>query len=82
MMRKRAPSAGGIEDLSLKYDIMDLAGGDVMFAATGVTNGSMLKGVRRYSGGATTHSIIMRSKTGTVRTVEAVHDFTRKSFDD
>ncbi|EDP64436.1 fructose-1,6-bisphosphatase [alpha proteobacterium BAL199] len=68
----------GIEDLERKYGLMDLAGGDVMFAATGVTNGSMLKGVRRYTGGAYTHSIIMRSKTGTVRTIEATHDFTRK----
>ena len=68
----------GITDLDKKYDIMGLAGGDVMFAATGVTNGAMLRGVRRYAGGATTHSIIMRSKTGTVRTVEATHDFTRK----
>jgi fructose-1,6-bisphosphatase II / sedoheptulose-1,7-bisphosphatase len=71
----------GISDLDVKYDIMDLAGGDVMFAATGVTNGSMLRGVRRYSTGAVTHSIIMRSKTGTVRTVEATHDFTRKPAD-
>jgi len=68
----------GIEDLDRKYGLMELAGGDVMFAATGVTNGAMLKGVRRYAGGAYTHSIIMRSKTGTVRTVEATHDFTRK----
>ncbi|MDF1793281.1 MAG: class II fructose-bisphosphatase [Thalassobaculaceae bacterium] len=68
----------GITDLDKKYDLMGLAGGDVMFAATGVTNGAMLRGVRRYAGGATTHSIIMRSKTGTVRTVEATHDFTRK----
>jgi fructose-1,6-bisphosphatase II / sedoheptulose-1,7-bisphosphatase len=71
----------GITDLDKKYNIMDLAGGDVMFAATGVTNGSMLRGVRRYSTGAVTHSIIMRSKTGTVRTVEATHDFTRKPSD-
>jgi len=68
----------GITDLDLKYGLMELAGGDVMFAATGVTDGAMLKGVRRYAGGATTHSIIMRSKTGTVRTVEATHDLTRK----
>ena len=68
----------GITDLDRKYDLMELAGGDVMFAATGVTGGTMLRGVRRFAGGATTHSIIMRSKTGTVRTVEAVHDFTRK----
>jgi fructose-1,6-bisphosphatase II / sedoheptulose-1,7-bisphosphatase len=39
----------------------------------------MLRGVRRFSGGATTHSIVMRSKTATVRTIEARHDFTRKS---
>ncbi len=68
----------GIADLDRKYGLMELAGGDVMFAATGVTGGTMLRGVRRFAGGATTHSIIMRSKTGTVRTVEAVHDFTRK----
>lgn len=68
----------GIDDLDRKYGLMELAGGDVMFAATGVTNGTMLRGVRRYPGGAYTHSIIMRSKTGTVRTIEATHDFTRK----
>ena len=68
----------GITDLNRKYDLLDLAHGDVMFAATGVTNGSMLKGVRRFSGGAFTHSVVMRSKTGTVRRVEADHDFTRK----
>jgi len=68
----------GITDLDRKYDLLDMAHGDVMFAATGVTNGSMLKGVRRFPGGAFTHSVVMRSKTGTVRRVEADHDFTRK----
>jgi fructose-1,6-bisphosphatase II / sedoheptulose-1,7-bisphosphatase len=68
----------GITDLNRKYSLLDLAHGDVMFAATGVTNGSMLKGVRRFSGGAHTHSVVMRSKTGTVRYVEAKHDFNRK----
>jgi fructose-1,6-bisphosphatase II / sedoheptulose-1,7-bisphosphatase len=68
----------GITDLNRKYSMMDMAHGDVMFAATGVTNGSMLKGVRRFPGGAFTHSVVMRSKTGTVRYVEARHDFTRK----
>ena len=38
-----------------------------MFAATGVTNGTMLRGVRRFAGGGYTHSMVMRSKTGTVR---------------
>jgi fructose-1,6-bisphosphatase II / sedoheptulose-1,7-bisphosphatase len=68
----------GITDLNRKYGLLDMAHGDVMFAATGVTNGSMLKGVRRVPGGAFTHSVVMRSKTGTVRYVEAKHDFTRK----
>ena len=58
--------------------MLDMAQGDVMFAATGVTNGTMLKGVRRFAGGALTHSVVMRSKTGTVRYIEAKHDFTRK----
>src|SRR3954464_11618927 len=72
----------GIKDLSRTYQLEDLAKGDVMFAATGVTDGSMLKGVRRFPGGATTHSIVMRSKTGTVRVVEATHNFTRKTWGD
>jgi fructose-1,6-bisphosphatase II / sedoheptulose-1,7-bisphosphatase len=50
----------------------------VMFAATGVTSGSMLQGIRRFAGGATTQSIIMRSKTGTVRVIDATHNFNRK----
>ncbi len=65
----------GIKDLNRKYGILELAKGDVMFAATGVTDGSMLKGIRRFPGGASTHSIIMRSKTGTVRVVEATHNY-------
>jgi fructose-1,6-bisphosphatase II / sedoheptulose-1,7-bisphosphatase len=74
----RARSAG-IEDLDRKYGLLDLAMGDVMFAATGVTSGTMLTGVRRFSGGANTHSIVMRSKSGTVRVIEATHNFTRKT---
>lgn len=70
----------GIDDLSRKYNLEDLAKGDVMFAASGVTDGSMLRGVRRFSGGATTQSIVMRSKTGTVRLIEAQHNFTRKTW--
>ena len=69
----------GIEDLDRKYEMEDLAHGDVMFAATGVTNGTMLKGVRRFSGGAMTHSMVMRSRSGTVRYIEAVHNFDRKT---
>jgi fructose-1,6-bisphosphatase II / sedoheptulose-1,7-bisphosphatase len=69
----------GIEDLNRKYELLDLASGNVMFAATGVTDGAMLDGVRRISGGATTHSIVMRSKTGTVRRILTDHNFTIKS---
>jgi fructose-1,6-bisphosphatase II / sedoheptulose-1,7-bisphosphatase len=68
----------GVTDLNRKYRLEDLASGDVMFAATGVTNGTMLKGVRRFPGGAFTHSVVMRSKSGTVRLVEATHNFRRK----
>jgi fructose-1,6-bisphosphatase II / sedoheptulose-1,7-bisphosphatase len=70
----------GITDFSRKYNLGDLAHGDVMFAATGVTNGPMLKGVRRFPGGAETHSIVMRALTGTVRIIEAHHNLRRKPF--
>jgi fructose-1,6-bisphosphatase II / sedoheptulose-1,7-bisphosphatase len=70
----------GIEDLNTKYGLHDLANGDVMFAATGVTDGAMLKGVRRFHEGARTHSMVMRSKTGTVRMIEAHHNFSRKTW--
>ncbi|MBK3775777.1 class II fructose-bisphosphatase [Azospirillum brasilense] len=68
----------GVKDLSKKYSLTELASGNVMFAATGVTDGAMLRGVRRFPGGATTHSVIMRSKSGTVRYVEAHHNLQRK----
>ncbi len=68
----------GITDFDRKYGLHELAGGDVMFAATGVTDGSMLKGVRRFRGGASTQSMIMRSKSGTVRIIDAQHNFERK----
>ncbi len=70
----------GITDLSRVYSLTDLAKGDVMFAATGVTDGTMLRGVRRWRDGATTHSIVMRSRTGTVRVIEATHNFAIKPF--
>lgn len=70
----------GVTDLSRKYGMMDLAKGDVMFAATGVTTGPMLRGVRRFPGGAYTHSVVMRSKTGTVRYMEAHHNFRTKPW--
>jgi fructose-1,6-bisphosphatase II / sedoheptulose-1,7-bisphosphatase len=65
----------GIADLNKKYSLHELAKGDVMFSATGVTDGSMLQGVRKYKNHFTTESIIMRSKTGTVRIVKTEHYF-------
>jgi fructose-1,6-bisphosphatase II / sedoheptulose-1,7-bisphosphatase len=69
----------GITDLNRVYGLLDLASGDVMFAATGVTDGTMVNGVRRSGGGAFTESIVMRSKSGTVRKISSEHDFTRKT---
>jgi fructose-1,6-bisphosphatase II / sedoheptulose-1,7-bisphosphatase len=69
----------GITDYNKLYSLNELAHGEVMFAASGVTDGSMLKGVRRWNAGASTQSIIMRSKTGTVRTISAEHNFSKKS---
>jgi len=71
----------GITDLNKIYTTDDLAKPDnVMFAATGVTDGSMLRGVRRYPGGAKTSTIVMRSKSGTVRRIEATHNLRRKTW--
>lgn len=71
----------GVTDFKKIYTTNDLAKpGNVMFAATGVTDGTMLRGVRRYPGGAKTSSIVMRSRSGTVRKIEATHDFTRKDW--
>jgi len=75
--RNRAQRCG-IEDFDRKYDLLDLAKGNVMFAATGVTNGSMCRGVRRFRDGAETYSVVMRSQTGTIRHISTVHNFERK----
>ena len=70
----------GIEDFDRIYTTDDLAKPDnVMFAATGVTTGPMLPGVHRYAGGAKTHSVVMRSKSGTTRHIESTHNFDRKT---
>ncbi len=70
----------GISDPNRKYAITEMAGGDVMFAATGVTSGAMLRGVRRFGSGAVTHSLVMRSKSGTVRYIESHHNFLTKTW--
>ncbi len=63
----------GISDLDKKYSMEDMASGDVMFAATGVTDGSMLDGIHHVGGKITTHTVIMRSATGTVRWIRSHH---------
>ncbi len=65
----------GHPDPKRKFSLEEMAKGDVMFACTGVTSGTMLRGVKRFGHGAMTHSMVMRSKSGTVRFVEAHHNF-------
>ena len=67
--------AAGI-DLEKVYTTEDLVGGeDVFFAATGVSSGELLRGVRFFGGGAQTYSLVMRSRSGTIRWVDSVHNF-------
>ncbi len=77
--RARARQMGDA-DIDRKLLLDDLAHGDIMFAATGVTGGWMLAGVQRLPEAVTTQSMIMRSKTGTIRVIEATHDLRRKAI--
>ncbi len=64
-----------IYDFRKKYSAEDMVSGSVMFAATGITSGEYLKGVRFFRGGAVTNSVVMRSKTHTIRFMETFHHF-------
>ncbi|MGH7886374.1 MAG: class II fructose-bisphosphatase [Candidatus Binatia bacterium] len=68
----------GVSDIKKKFRIEELAAGDVMFSATGVTDGDYLQGVHFFPGGATTQSVVMRSKTKTIRVINATHYFEHK----
>jgi fructose-1,6-bisphosphatase II / sedoheptulose-1,7-bisphosphatase len=70
----------GLADPHQAFTCEQMAKGDVMFAASGVTSGAMLRGVRRFGHGAVTHSVVMRSKSGTVRYIEAHHNFATKTW--
>jgi len=59
----------GIDDLDRVYTVQDMAKGDCIFAATGVTDGSLLQGVHKRGKKVTTESVVMRASTGTVRRV-------------
>ena len=75
---RRKLRACGVDDANRKYSVSDMAWGEITFAATGVTRGAMLAGVRFLRGLAVTHSLVMRSTTGTLRYVEAHHHFGRR----
>ena len=79
---KNRASKMGIKDLNKIYSTQEMASGEVMFAATGVTDGTLLKGVRIKNNIATTHSVVMRSKTKTIRHVEASHNLSIKPIID
>jgi fructose-1,6-bisphosphatase II len=65
----------GIADLGRVFEIEELAGGDVMFAATGITDGFLLRGVRFLGDGAESHSLVLRSRSGTMRRIYTRHRF-------
>jgi fructose-1,6-bisphosphatase class II len=67
--------AMGIDDPNKVYQLNELARSEVMFAATGVTFGNFLRGVQFFSGGANTYSVVMRSKSRTIRNIETTHYF-------
>ncbi|MCC7167534.1 MAG: fructose-bisphosphatase class II, partial [Rhodospirillales bacterium] len=63
----------GMAAVTDRLHLADLVKGDVMFAATGVTDGAILSGVRRSHGTAVTHSLVMRARSGTIRFLESHH---------
>ena len=67
----------GLYDFQRRYRLDELASGSVLFAATGITSGDYLSGVRYIKGGAVTNSVVMRSASRTVRFIEAFHHFDR-----
>jgi len=75
--RRRAERVG-YTDFDRIYTTNELASGDVLFAATGVTDGTMLNGIKWDRNKVTTHSVVMRSSTGTVRYITAQHSYLAK----
>ncbi|MEQ8696265.1 MAG: class II fructose-bisphosphatase [Bauldia litoralis] len=71
----------GVEDIDRKYEMGEMARGDVLFAATGVTDGNLLSGVRFGRRAVTTHTVVMRSSSGTVRWIKAEHQDLEKFGD-
>jgi fructose-1,6-bisphosphatase II / sedoheptulose-1,7-bisphosphatase len=71
----------GVKDVDRKYDVSEMARGDVLFAATGVTDGDLLSGVKFGRRAITTHTVVMRSSSGTVRWIKAEHQDLEKFAD-
>ena len=71
----------GIPDVNKVFGIEEMAKGNVIFAATGVTSGDFLRGIRFFKGGAQTHSVVMRSKSHTIRYIDSRHSFEYKPGD-
>ncbi len=71
----------GVADIDHKYDVSEMARGDVLFAATGVTDGNMLSGVKFAKRAVITHTVVMRSSSGTVRWIKAEHQDLEKFSD-
>ncbi|WP_457083019.1 class II fructose-bisphosphatase [Modestobacter sp. SYSU DS0657] len=73
--RQKALDAG--HDLDRVLTIDDLVQGDVFFVATGITDGELLRGVQYRAGGATTQSLVMRSRSGTIRSIDSLHSLAK-----
>jgi fructose-1,6-bisphosphatase II len=76
--RERARVMMGDQDIERVLHIDDLAHGDIVFAATGVSTGDLLRGVRFRKSGCETQSLVMRARSGTVRLIDTDHNFNRK----
>ena len=76
--QKERAAKMGIKDFNRKYEMNEMASGDVIFAATGVTDGDMLDGIKLINGKLHTHTIVMRSYSGTVRYIRAEHGKTER----
>jgi fructose-1,6-bisphosphatase II len=75
--KQKAIDAG--HDLDRVLDIDHLVRGDVFFVATGITDGELLRGVQYQPGGCTTQSLVMRSRSGTIRSIESLHSLKKLS---
>ena len=74
-VEKARAAKAGVTDLNRKYSTLDMAKGDVLFAMTGVTQGSLVNGIEKHAGHWVTHTLIMDSVTGSKRIMRTEHPF-------